>query len=105
MFWLILLIPFITLTLISDILAKEYSLNGHWYFWIFSLLGYTIGNIFWLWGIRSGSGLARGALIYLLVNAIFVFVVGVYFYGETTNKVQITGMVLGILSLVLIFWQ
>jgi drug/metabolite transporter (DMT)-like permease len=105
MLWPVLLVIFITLTLIADIFSKEYSLSGHWYLWILALLGYTIGNIFWLWGIRSGSGLARGALIYLLVNAIFVFVIGVYFYGETTNRIQIAGMVLGIFSLVLIFWQ
>jgi len=104
MFWPLSLVFFITLTLLSDVLAKEYSLAGRWYFWLFALLGYTIANVFWLWSIRSGSGLARGALIYLVANAVFVFIVGVYFYGETTNKVQITGMILGILSLILIFW-
>ncbi|HEV7701893.1 MAG TPA: EamA family transporter [Candidatus Paceibacterota bacterium] len=105
MFWILPLIPFITLTLIADIFAKEYSLKGNWYFWALALLGYTIGNVFWLWSIRSGSGLARGALIYLLANVIFVSIVGIYFYGEPTNKIQIAGIALGVVALILIFWE
>jgi len=69
------------------------------------MLGYAVGNGFWLWSIRSGSGLARGALIYCVVTVMFDAVVGLYFYHEALNKVQISGIVLGILSLVLIFWQ
>lgn len=89
----------------SDVFSKEYSLTGSWYFWVFALLGYTIANAFWLWSIRSGSGLARGALIYLVTNAVFVTVVGIYFYGESTNKIQLGGIILGIMSLILIFWE
>lgn len=105
MFWIIPLIIFITLTLVADIFSKEYSLSGHWYFWVIALLGYTIGNVFWLWSIRAGSGLAKGALIYLLANVIFVSVAGIYFYGEQTNKFQIAGIILGTIALVLIFWE
>ena len=105
MHWIIPLIIFITLTLVADIFAKEYSLSGYWYFWLLSLSGYTIGNVFWLWSIRSGSGLAKGALIYLLANVVFVSVVGIYFYGEETNKFQLAGIILGMISVVLIFWE
>jgi glucose uptake protein GlcU len=105
MHWLIPLVIFITLTLVADIFSKEYSLSGHWYFWLLALLGYTIGNVFWLWSIRSGSGLAKGALIYLMANVVFVSVVGIYFYGEETNKLQLTGIALGLVSILLIFWE
>ena len=91
--------------MVADIFSKEYSLRGHWYLWLGGLIGYVIANMFWLWGIKSGSGLARGATIFAVSSAIVAMMIGIYFYGEETNKFQITGMVLGVLSLILIFWQ
>ncbi len=91
--------------MVADVFAKEYSLRGHWYLFLGGLLGYVIANSFWLWGMRSGSGLARGAIIFSVSSAIVALIIGVYFYGEETNKFQIAGMVLGLVALLLIFWE
>ncbi len=105
MFWIIPIILVILAELVADIISKEYSLKGNWYFWVGAMLAYIITNTFWLWGLKSGSGLARGALIFSVCSAIGAVIIGVYFYSETTNKTQIIGMVLGLLSLILIFWE
>ena len=105
MFWIIPIIFLIVFEIVADIFSKEYALKGNWYFWICAILGYIVANAFWLWGIRSGSGLARGAIIFSVGSAIFAVLIGLYFYGESTNKIQIAGMVLGILALVLVFWE
>ncbi len=105
MFWIIPITFLITFELVADIFSKEYSLKGHWYLWAGALLGYIIANIFWLWSIRTGSGLARGAIIFSVGSAVVATIIGLYFYGETTNKIQLTGMALGLLSLILIFWE
>lgn len=105
MFWIIPLIFLIILESVADIFAKEYSLKGYWYLYLYALLGYIIANMFWLWSIRSGSGLARGAVIFSVGSAIIAIVLGLYFYNEQVNKFQIAGMILGALSLILIFWE
>ena len=105
MFWIIPIALVILAELGADIISKEYSIKGHWYFWMGAMVAYIITNSFWLWGLRSGSGLARGALIFSVCSAIGAVVIGVYFYGEATNRIQIIGMILGALSLILIFWQ
>ena len=105
MFWIIPIIFLILFEIIADIFAKEYSLKGHWYLWLGAILGFIIANIFWLWGIRTGSGLARGAIIFSVSSAIIAVLIGLYFYGEQTNKFQIAGMILGAFSLILIFWE
>lgn len=105
MFWIIPLIFLILFEIIADIFSKEYSLKGYWWLWVGALLGYVLANVFWLWSIKSGSGLARGATIFGVSSAIIALVIGLYFYGEETNKLQIAGMVLGVCSLVLIFWE
>jgi drug/metabolite transporter (DMT)-like permease len=105
MFWTIPIIFLIIFELVADVFSKEYSLKGHWYLWAGALLGYIIANIFWLWGMKTGSGLARGAIIFSVGSAVVATIIGLYFYGETTNKTQIAGIFLGLLSLILIFWE
>jgi drug/metabolite transporter (DMT)-like permease len=105
MFWVIPIIFLIVFEIIADIFSKEYALQGHWYLWLGAILGFIVANIFWLWGIRSGSGLARGAIIFSVGSAVAATILGLYFYGESTNKMQIAGMVLGVFSLILIFWE
>ncbi len=105
MLWILPISLLIIFEVIADIFSKEYSLKGHWYLWAGALLGYIVANIFWLWGIKSGSGLARGAIIFSVGSAIAAVIVGVFFYDESTNKIQIIGMILGALSLALIFWE
>lgn len=105
MFWIIPIIFLIIFEIIADIFAKEYSLKGYWWFWVAAILAYVVANAFWLWGIRSGSGLARGAIIFSVVSAILAIIIGLYFYKEETNYIQVIGMVIGALSLILIFWE
>jgi drug/metabolite transporter (DMT)-like permease len=105
MHWIIPLILLIIFESLADIFAKEYSLKGHWYFWLAGIIGYIIANIFWLSAIKNGSGLGRGAIIFSVVSAILAIIIGIYFYNESTNKIQLIGIFLGVISLVLIFWE
>ena len=105
MTWIFPIIFLILFELIADVFSKEYALKGNWYFWALAIAGYIIANIFWLWSIRSGSGLARGAVIFSVGSAIVATILGIYFFHEHTNKMQIFGMILGALSLLLIFWE
>ena len=105
MSWIFPIIFLIIFEVIADIFSKEYALKGHWWFWILAISGYIIANIFWLWSIRNGSGLARGAVIFSVGSAIGAVILGLFFYGEVTNKIQFFGMILGAFSLILIFWE
>jgi len=105
MFWIIPIIFLIILESVADIFAKEYSLKGYWYLWSIALVGYIVANMFWLWSIREGSGLARGAIIFSVASAILAVIIGLHFYGETTNKFQMAGIILGVISLSLILWK
>ncbi len=103
--WIAPLSLLIVFEIVADIFAKEYSLKGNWMFWILSIGGYILANIFWLSAIRNGSGLARGAIIFSVATALIATVIGIYFYHENTNKIQLIGMALGIISIILIFWE
>lgn len=103
--WIAPLSLLIVFEIVADIFAKEYSLKGNSLFWILSIASYVAANIFWLSAIKNGSGLARGAIIFSVASAVIATIIGVYFYNESTNKIQLIGMSLGIISLALIFWE
>ncbi len=84
---------------IADILAKEYSIRGTWPYWVAAIGGYIIANIFWLWGIKDGSGLARGAVIFSVGSEILAIALGIFLYKEKIDHYQILGIIFGFVSL------
>jgi drug/metabolite transporter (DMT)-like permease len=70
-----------------------------------SLVAYLIANTFWLFALKNGSGLGKGAVIFSIASAVLAIILGFFFYKEPVSKLQFTGLILGIISLVLIFWE
>ncbi len=103
--WLIPLGILIVFELIADILAKNWSMKGGWLLAAGALVAYLLGNTFWLFALKNGSGLAKGAVIFSIVSAVLAIGLGVFFYKEDLTKIQYAGVALGLLSLVLIFWE
>lgn len=87
---------------VADVFSKHYSLSGHPLPWIGAIAGYIIGNIFWLSAIRSGSGLARGSIIFSVGSAIVAVVLGLLLYKEKTSSLEIVGIILGVIAIAII---
>jgi drug/metabolite transporter (DMT)-like permease len=104
MIWIFPLVLLIIFEAIADIFAKEWSLRQHSFLWVGALVAYCIGNTFWLFALKNGSGLSRGAIIFSLTSEILALLIGLVLYKEHFTHTQILGMVLGIFSLILIFW-
>lgn len=105
MLWIFPLIAVIFFELVADVFSKEWSLKGRTILWVGAFSSYLIANIFWLFVLKNGSGLTRGVVIFSVATAVIASIIGIYFYHETLTKVQMTGIVLGLVSLVLIFWD
>ncbi len=103
--WLIGLFFLIGFEAIADTFSKEYSLRGDWKNWVFALGAYLVANIFWLYAIRKGSGLARGAALFSIGSATAAFLIGYFVYNEKLGMIESVGIFLGILAIILIFWS
>ena len=104
--WIIPLGILILFEAIADVFAKEWSLGNRSIFYaLLSLFSYLLANTSWLIAIKSGSGLARGAIIFSVASAILASIIGLIFYKEHLTAIQIVGVSLGIVSLVFIFWE
>jgi drug/metabolite transporter (DMT)-like permease len=104
MTWLVPLSILVFFELVADVLAKNWSIKGGWFLASGALIGYLLGNTFWLFALKNGSGLAKGAIIFSLASAILAIVLGVFLYKEPINKYQTIGLFLGVVSLIFIFW-
>jgi multidrug transporter EmrE-like cation transporter len=103
--WLILLILVIIFELIADVLSKQWSLEPRTIFLVGGILFYLIANLAWLFALRSGVGLARGVSIFSVACAVVALIIGLVFYKEPVSRIQLFGIILGIASLILIFWN
>lgn len=105
MSWILPLLLLIVFELIADVLAKSWSIKNITWYAVAALLSYLVANSFWLFALKNGSGLGRGAVIFSVVSAVIAVLLGVIFYKESLTKLQLIGIILGIVSLVFIFWE
>lgn len=103
--WILPLSLLIVFEIIADIFAKEWSLHGNAIRWIGAISSYVAANTFWLFALKNGSGLGRGAILFSVASAILAATIGFLFYKEQVSKIQLFGVAFGIISLVLIFWE
>lgn len=102
--WAFFLALLLLFELLADIFAKEWSLYGHPWRWLLALSGYIIGNIFWLYSMKHGAGLARGTVLFALGTELMAAALGLFYYREHLSSVQMAGVLLGTVAIVLIFW-
>lgn len=103
--WLIPLLLLIIFEAVADIFAKEWTARSATWLAVTSLFFYLVANSFWLFSLRDGAGLGRGSVIFSVASAAIAIVLGVIFYKEPVSRIQFTGLLLGLVSLVLIFWE
>lgn len=103
--WIAPLLLLIVFEGLADVLAKEWSLYGKPIRWIGAIGAYVIANAFWLFALKQGSGLTRGALIFSVGSAILAVIIGLFLYKETLTKPELAGVIVGIVALILMFWN
>jgi drug/metabolite transporter (DMT)-like permease len=103
--WIFPLALLIFFEFMADVLAKQWSLHRGFVLAGGALLSYVIANSFWLFALKNGSGLARGAVIFSVASGVIAVVVGLFLYKEEVTRMQAVGLVLGLISIALIFWN
>lgn len=103
--WLIPLIVLIIFEGVADIFAKEWSEKRTHILWIGSLASYMFANVFWLFALKNGAGLTKGAIIFSVFSAVLAVFIGLVLYHEQITKIQLLGVVLGLVAITLIFWE
>lgn len=103
--WVFPLLMLIVFEGVADILSKEWAVRGKFTWWLLAIGGYVVANTFWLFAIRNGSGLTRGAIIFSVGSAILAVAIGLLLYREEISRMQALGVVLGLVAVALISWN
>jgi len=103
--WIFPIFLLIFFEFIADILAKQWSIHRGFMLATGALLSYLVANSFWLFALKNGSGLARGAVIFSVASGIIAVGLGLLVYKEEVTRTQVIGLVLGLISIGLIFWN
>lgn len=98
------LVPFVFLMVFETIgnflTGLVYSIHNLIFF-SFILLLFAIANYFWLISLKGRSGLARGSVYFGVGIVLTTAATGIIFYNETFDLLKISGIVLGLVSIVL----
>lgn len=103
--WIIFVSLLIFFEGLADIFAKNWSLSRNWWLAVASLLLYLTANSFWLFALKNGAGLGRGAIVFSVSSAIIAVTLSVFIYHESFSRLQFLGLALGIIALFFIFWE
>ncbi len=103
--WIFPLVLLITFEFIADIFAKQWSLHRGFWLAAGALASYLIANTFWLFALKNGSGLARGAVLFSVASGVIAIGLGLFLYKEEVSRVQLIGLILGLISIGLLFWN
>ena len=97
--WLSFLLLVVAFELLSDVQAKQFSLNGKLLFAVLAILGFVVTNIFWLVSLRSGANLGKGAVLFSVLSGIGAVIIGLFVYQEKTSPYQLVGLTLGVVAI------
>lgn len=103
--WIFPLFLLIVFEFIADIFAKQWSLHRGYMLATGALLSYLIANSFWLFALKNGSGLARGAVLFSVASGVIAVGLGIFLYKEEITRTQLVGLILGLVSIGLLFWN
>lgn len=103
--WIVPLAFLIFFEAVADICAITWSQHSKIHYAVFAISAYIIGNLFWLFALRNGSGLGRGSIIFSIASAIIAVVIGLAFYGEKVGGIQAIGIALGLVSIFFLVWE
>ncbi len=97
--WVVLVVAALA-TIIGDLFAKYWSLGRRPLILWLALIGYFLGSLFYIPSLLK-EGLVVTSIIWGLISTIGFIVLGIFLFKEQLNLWQTTGVVLGVLALLI----
>jgi multidrug transporter EmrE-like cation transporter len=100
----VLLCLLVIFELTGDTLAKFFAVTGKYQYLLSGMFFMLIGNVCWQFLLRQGVDLAIGGVLFGVIVAIGLVLIGTLFFGEKLSLIQWAGVVVGIFSIGLLAW-
>ena len=100
--WFALFLVFLLFEQAANVLGKQFAVSGRYRFAVFSLLSFIVCELPWIFSLRTGLELSKGAVLFSVVPAILAVLIGSLAYREKATRLQLIGLVLGIVAVALL---
>jgi len=100
--WFALFLVFLLFEQVSNVLGKQFAVSGRYCFAVFSLLSFIVCELPWIFSLRTGLELSKGAVLFSVVPAILAVLIGSLVYKEKSTRSQFAGLMLGIVAVALL---
>lgn len=87
--------------IIGDILFKEWSIHNKTFVLVCGIFFYMLATLFWAFSLKYQT-LSKAMVIFAVLTLVVGVLVGTLFYKEELSAVNITGIVIGIASIILL---
>ena len=94
--WGVLLVLVVAFEAAADVFAKAWSVKGGIVLAVTALTLYVVDNMFWLFALRGGAGLARGGILFSVASALLAALIGIFVFRETLTATQTIGVIVGL---------
>jgi drug/metabolite transporter (DMT)-like permease len=101
--WIFFIVAMVLVDVLYTSTAKYWSQHVEkWYLPLIAFIFLIGTNIFFLFALKSGSGLARGTTYFGVLSSILTILIAWFFFKETFTYAQWAGVTLGVLALYLL---
>lgn len=100
--WILPLILLVILEATADYFAGSFGHGSKMYYAFIAMAFYILANISWLFAIKNGSGLTRGASLFSVFSMVLAVAIGIFIYKESITNTQIIGVILGVIAIILV---
>jgi multidrug transporter EmrE-like cation transporter len=100
-FGLILLLIGAIIDTLGDIIMKKWVVSKNWLVFITGMLVYTLGLGFLAFSYKY-KNIAIASIIFVILNIIVLSIVSWIYFKEPLSAIQITGILLGIIAVIIL---
>ena len=100
--WFALFLVFLLFEQAANILGKQFALSRRYRFAVFSLLSFIACELPWIFSLRIGLELSKGAVLFSVVPAVLAVLIRSLVYKEKSTRSQFAGLMLGIVAVALL---
>jgi hypothetical protein len=90
----------LALDVAGDVFTKRFALEGRWPQAVAAIVLFVVSAVAWLATLRLGVALSRVVVLYAVAALIAGTFVGIVIFGEHAGKLQIVGILAGILAII-----
>jgi hypothetical protein len=100
--WFALFVAFIVFEETANILGKLFALSGIYRFAALPLLSFIVCELPWIFSLRLGLPLSKGAVLFAITPSISAVLIGSFVFKEKLNLYQFVGIALGMGAIALL---